>query len=154
MPIIKESGKMSFQFLNLLYEKTGGDKFGCEIMWDIGSELGFERSVIQSITQHLESEGLIEYVTFGGEIAITHYGVKEVEKAISRPETATHYFPPVNIINIHHMEDSQIQQGNVSSNQAGAFKLSNGAEINNFLILLRQGLPKFSLSSENESELK
>lgn len=153
MPSIEELRKMRFQFLNLLYEKTGGDKFKRVIMWDIGSELGFERDVTRSITQYLEGESLIEFATAGGGIAITHYGVKEVEEAISHPEESTHYFPPVNIINIHHMEGSQIQQGTISSSQTGTFKLSNGGEIKDFLELLKQGLPKLELNNEDESEI-
>ncbi len=154
MPSIEELRKMRFQFLNLLYEKTGGDKFNRVSMWDIGSELGYERNVTQSISQYLEGEGLIEYATIGGGIAITHYGVREVEEAISHPEKPTDYFPPVNVINIHHMEGSQIQQGTISSNQAGTFKLTNGVEINDFLKLLKEQLPDLSLNPEDRLEIK
>ncbi len=154
MPSIEKLRKMRFQFLNLLYEKTGGDKFNRVIMWDLGTELGYQRDETQSITQYLEGESLIEYATLGSGIAITHYGVREVEEAISHPEEPTDYFPPVNIINIHHMEGSQIQQGSISSNQTGNFKLTNGIEINQFLKLLKEQLPELSLSNEDESEIK
>jgi DNA-binding MarR family transcriptional regulator len=152
---IEELKKMRFNFLNLLYEKSGGDKFNRSmVMNEIGAELGYEHADIQKICQYLEGEGLIEHVRMGGGIAITHYGVKEVEEAISNPEEPTHYFPPVNIINIHHMEGSQIQQGTNSSNQTGAFTLTNGIEINDFLKNLKGQLAELALNNEDESEIK
>lgn len=154
MNTIDELRKMRFQFLNLLYEKTGGDKFNRVFMNDIGGELGYEQNITQTIVQYLVGESLVEHTSMGGGIAITHYGVKEVEEAISHPEKATEYFPPVNIINIHHMEGSQIQQGTISSNQTGTFNLTNGAEINDFLEILKQKISELVLDKEDESEIQ
>jgi hypothetical protein len=129
MGTIEDLRKKRFQYLNLLYEKSRGDKFNRVSMWELGNELDFERNETRSITQYLGSAGLMEYATMGGGIAITHYDVKEVEEALRHPEQPTHYFQPVNIINIQHMEGSQIQQGTNSSSQTGHFQLSNGADI-------------------------
>ncbi len=38
---------MRFQFLNPLYEKTGGDKFNCVIMRNLDFDLDYERDVNQ-----------------------------------------------------------------------------------------------------------
>jgi len=154
MPNTEELKKMRFQFLNLLYKKTGGNKFSHVNKRDLGSELGYERDVTESISQYLEAENLLEYVTVCGGIAITHDGVKEVQEATSNPEEPTLYFPPINVINIHHMEGSQIQQGTSSSNQTGTFKLTNGVEINEFIKLLKKQLPELTLTSDDESEIK
>jgi len=108
MNSIEQKKKDRFKYLNLLYEKSGGDKLNDQNMFGVGTELGFSEAETMAITQYLNGENLIEHTTIGGGIAITHYGVKEVEGALSHPEESTHYFPPVNIINIHHMEGSQI----------------------------------------------
>lgn len=123
-------------------------------MWDLGKELEFSREETERVTQYLSGENLLEYATIGGGIAITHFGVREVENALSRPEQPTHYFPPVNIINIHHMEGSQIQQGVVGSTQTGSFEFKNRDNIANFLELLKAKLPELHLNQTDESELK
>lgn len=146
MGTIDDLKKKRFQYLNLLYEKTGGDKFNRVSMWELGNELGFERDETHSITQYLTGEGLMEYAALEGIIAITHYGVKEVEKALIHPEQPTHYFPPVNIINIEHMEGSQIQQGTISSTQTGNFQVTNGSDISQFIGILKEKLSELQTS--------
>jgi len=42
-----------------------------------------------NIVEYLVGENLVEYVAIGGEIAITHYGRKEIERALSAPDIAT-----------------------------------------------------------------
>ena len=142
-----------FKYLNLLYEKSGGDKFNDQNMFELGTALGFDNEETAGITQYLEGENLIEHTTLGGGIAITHYGVREVEKALSHPEESTPYFPPVNIINIHHMEGSQIQQGTVSSKQTGSFELTNTKDLNDFIRRLKEKRPELNLNVEDESEI-
>ena len=153
MPSIEELRKMRFQFLNLLYEKTRGNKFNCVTKWDLGSELRYERDVTELISQYLEAENLLEPSSVG-RISITHYGVKEVEEAISNPKEPTHHFPPINVINIHHMEGSQIQQVISSSNQTGTFKLTNSVEMDEFIKLIKEQLPELALANDDESEIK
>lgn len=112
---IEEVKKKRFQFLHRLYEITGGDKYHHVNMWELGDELGFDRDETKKISQYLKGEYLLEFGTLDGGINITHEGVKEIEDAFSHPEEPTQYFPSVNIINIHHMEGSQIQQGSTQS---------------------------------------
>ena len=57
MTTIVELKKMRFQYLNLLYEKSKGDKFYRINMNVVGDELGFKRDETNSITQYLEGEG-------------------------------------------------------------------------------------------------
>ncbi len=154
MTTIVELKKMRFQYLNLLYEKSKGDKFYRINMNVVGDELGFKRDETNSITQYLEGEGLMKYATIGGGIAITHKGIREIEEANSRPEQSSQYFPPVNIINIHHMEGSQIQQGNVSSSQKGSYQLTNGVEVSQFLEFLKEKLVDLELNNDDASEIQ
>jgi hypothetical protein len=153
MPNIEELRKNRFQYLNCLYEESGGNEHNHLNCFDLGEELGFSRDEVITITQYLAGEGLMEHVTLGGGIAITHFGVKEVEEALSHPERESHYFPPVNIIQIQHMENSQIQQGSIDSSQKGTFNSTGGAELTDFLKLLKSKLPELKLLDSDQAEL-
>ena len=154
MPTINELKEKRFKFLNLLYKKSSGDKFKSFSEKDLGRELGFQEQEIDQISQYLVGENLISIEAYGGIIAITHLGVKEVENALSNPEQSTQYFPPaVNIINIQHMEGSQLQQGTISSNQIGSFQLQNTNNIDKFLKALKEVLPSLNLEEEDTSEI-
>lgn len=115
---IMENKVKRFKFLKLLYEVTGGNQSCFVNMWEVGQELGYDRKDIDLICQYLKGEGLIEYKTLGGGISITHWGVMQIEEAVSKPEKKTQYFPSVvNIINVEQMNNSQIQQGSDRSGQ-------------------------------------
>jgi hypothetical protein len=121
MSAIEEMKKKRFQFLRRLYELTGGDELECLNLYDIGEELGFNRKLTKNIVQYLEREGLIKVIGDQGGIAgISHWGVREVEEALSNPDEPTHYFPPVNIISIGQMISSQIQQASPEATQVTA----------------------------------
>lgn len=153
MNTLEQKKENRFKFLNLLYKKSGGDEFLNQNMYELGTELGFDKKETEAITQYLYGENLLKHTTLGGGIAITHYGIKEIEKALSAPEKPTHYFPPVNIINIHHMEGSQIQQGTLSSKQKGDFKLSNAQNFDDFVKLIKEKRSELILDEEDESEI-
>jgi hypothetical protein len=62
----------------------------------------------------------MEYAVMGGIVAITHFGVVQVEQALSTPEKPTEYFPPViNILSVGSMTGSQVQQAGAGSAFAG-----------------------------------
>ena len=143
-----------FQFIHRLYEISGGDEYYEVNKCDIGKELNFSKEEIDTITQYLLGEGLIRYTQFGGFIAITHEGVIEVEKALSEPDQPSHYFPPVNIINIQHMEGSQIQQGTIESIQQGTFEIANQKQLLEFIELLKDKLPELEISVDDKSEVE
>lgn len=140
-----------FQFLNLLYEKSGADILNSFNALELGKELGFGNDEVDKILQYLYTEKLIN--PYGYTIKITHLGIKEIESALSHPEQATHYFPPVSIINIQHMEGSQIQQGSVSSQQSSSFEINNAADIKTFIELLKEKLPELGLCAADDSEI-
>lgn len=150
---LEETKKKRFEFLNNLYEITGGSKSKTVNMFELGTELGFDREETNLIVQYLAGESLVKHVTIGGGIGITHYGVKEVEEALSHPEKPTAYFPPVNIINIHHMEGSQIQQGTISSSQTAKFSSDSTEELLSILKELRDKQSQLNLPPDDASEL-
>ena len=109
---LEAKNRMRYQFLHYIYEKSGGNNSIQFNKWKIGEKLGFSKDETKTVCQYLEGEMLIEPRALGGEIAITHYGVKEIERPLEAPNEPTGHFPPVvNITKIRHMENSQLQQG-------------------------------------------
>lgn len=142
-----------FKFIETLYQATNGNQHTFVSMWDIGNELGFNRNETDLIAQYLQGEGLIKFVTLGGGISITHYGVTQVEKAFSEPDKPTEYFPPINIINVQNMIGSQIQQGTNNSTQTGTFSVSDMDKITNFIQEISTKVPQLNLNPEDKDEL-
>ncbi len=100
-----------FLFMNRLHEKTNGNQYAAVNMWEIGQELGLTQDQTELAVQYLEGEKLLEFGGWGGYVSITHYGVRQVEEALSKPDEPTQYFPPVHFIHVENMSHSVIQQG-------------------------------------------
>ena len=66
-------------FLQKLYETTGGNTVPIVDIFELGSELGFDKSEIENIVDYLSDEGLMELITLGGGSRITHSGIIEIE---------------------------------------------------------------------------
>ena len=151
MASIEQLRKQRFQFLKFIYDTTEGSGFKHVSLWDIGKEMGLSTDKTRGIYEYLVGEGLLKHVAFGGIIAITHGGVVEIEDALANPETSTHYFPPVNIINVGSMHQSQIQQGTASSSQASEYSFDPQV-MADFLLQLNDILTKLSLSEDSRLE--
>jgi hypothetical protein len=66
-------------------------------------------------SQWLKNEGLLEFVAMGGELGITHQGIKEVEAMRMEPDEGTDYFPPLSqVINVFHGPVGVAQSGSGS----------------------------------------
>ncbi|MCK4496825.1 MAG: hypothetical protein KAU24_01415 [Candidatus Aenigmarchaeota archaeon] len=146
--------KGRFQFLNKLFELSEGDEGSWHNMWKIGEELEFDRKNIHKIVQYLRGEGLIQDTGMGGEIGITHWGIREMEEALSNPNEPTNYFPPVNIINVGHMVNSQIQQASPQSTQTIVIKENKYDELIKIVKELNKSINKLGIQPEQISELK
>ncbi|MDP2183061.1 MAG: hypothetical protein Q8K99_10895 [Actinomycetota bacterium] len=106
-----------FRFLRSLWEGSEGSEFFRIGMWELGEELGLDRPTVDRIFRFLSGEGLLKGVDIGGGISITHRGIVEVERALSKPDEPTQYFPPVNVIAIGTMSNSVIQQASPNATQ-------------------------------------
>jgi hypothetical protein len=93
MTNIDEKRLQRFQFLKAVYDKTSAKRLEIVNMGDIGKELGWLDEITDAVADYLVGEGLIKYWTMGGGIAITHEGIKEVERALENPSEATAHFP-------------------------------------------------------------
>lgn len=62
-------------------------------MFGAGEKLGFDRSLTDKLASYLIDEGLLEVAAMGPMVSLTHWGLKEIEEAISAPEAPTEHFP-------------------------------------------------------------
>ncbi len=86
---LEETKKKPFQFLNKLHDLTGGSSRVLFRCGRLGNNWDGDKNETPNIVEYLVGENLVEYVAIGGEIAITHYGRKEIERALSAPDIAT-----------------------------------------------------------------
>ena len=85
MSTLKNKIEDRLRFLTKLYEITGGSGNKIVNMFELGTELGFDREITSSIGQYLSGENLVKHMSIGGGIAITHTGVKAAEEALFQP---------------------------------------------------------------------
>ena len=157
MGVTEEKKEKRFQFLNRLYELSGGDELEHVNMFKIGEELGFDKNSTRIIVQYLEAEGLIETKSMAGEIGILHKGVLEVEEALSNPNVPSNYFPPVNtlnIISVGQMTNSQIQQANSEATQISTITESKYEELKQVIQVLKESIEKLELPPQDKSDIR
>lgn len=150
---IKEKKTLRFQFLKTIYDKTeeGYTRLDGE---DIGRELNIKKDEASKIIQYLIDENLLEGMGSGLGVVITHYGILEVEEALSHPDKPTEHFPPINIISIGTMNNSVIQQGSPGGSQhiENKIKQSN-PDLKEFLVSLKDNIQKLNLSFDAQNEM-
>lgn len=124
-------------------------------MWNLGTELGFDRETTQRITQYLRGEHLLDPKAIGGLIGLTHFGIKEMEQALSNPNKPTAHFPAVvNVIQITgDVVGSQIQQATEGSQQIQITQDTQRA-LAEFLSSLEKGLTEIKAEANTLRDLK
>ncbi|MFQ5443078.1 MAG: enoyl-CoA hydratase/isomerase family protein [Nitrospinales bacterium] len=75
-----EFGEIDKQFLNVLFEKTGGNPAEKASMYTVGIDLGLDREKSKDVAGHLIGSELIEIRTLAGDISLTTAGVDQVKK--------------------------------------------------------------------------
>lgn len=153
---LKKLKKERFDFLNKVYESVKGSTSYMVNMWDVGNELNFSREQTHSIFNYLNDEGLVEPMALGGGMAITHYGIKEIEEAFSEPDKPTEHFLPINNynINIGVMNGGAVQQAtnNSTINYTNSNEVINA--ITDFTKELKQFIDNSNLSNDEVEELQ
>lgn len=115
--VIEKKKKDRFLYLSKLYEMVNGRTDTFEEDQVVGKALGFSTEQTDEVIDYLIAKGLAAYMTMGGMIGLTLRGLQEVEQSYANPSQGTTHFPPINIINVQNMNNSQIQQGSIDSNQ-------------------------------------
>ncbi|MBC8377191.1 MAG: hypothetical protein H8E26_14195 [FCB group bacterium] len=142
-------------FIHRLYELTDGDTDNLQDLVEIGSSLGFTSDESYRIVQYLDSEGLVEELTVGGGIVITHQGVKEMENSIQKPDTPTEHFEPYNmIVNYGTIINSQIQQGTDNSSISTQSSDANLSDLSPILDEILELLKTGDIQEDRADELR
>jgi len=152
--MIEDLKKKRFQFLQKLYDMTERNESAAIPIENICQELDFGRDFALKIANYLMEEGLLKFMTFGPTIGITHYGVREVEKALSEPDKPTEHFPPINIISVGQMVGSQIQQSSPGSTQAITISEDKLKELKEIIQSLEGSMDEFRLGDQQKSEIQ
>lgn len=150
---IRETQQRRFQFLLKLFELSEGNELFDIDAFELGDQLGFKNDETNRIDDYLRGENLIKGIA-STRIAITHYGIVEIERALTKPDEPTTYFPPVNIIHIGQMIGSQIQQSTNKSSQVLNYSSNDIEVITKFIADLKGQLPALKLDAETQAEVK
>ena len=151
---IAQLNRERFSLLRALYDSSEGDPLALVPLDPLAQQIGVDRRQAMLAAEYLKGEGLLEFKTFGPTIAITHQGVVEVERALAAPDEPTDYFPPVNMIYVGQMVNSQIQQGTVSSSQEGEFSSGDIAGLASLMARLQDSLAELRLPDAASRELR
>lgn len=153
---IKKIKQDRFTFLHRVYELVEGRTGFMLDGWEVGRELYFEKEYTTNIFYYLNEEGLVEPMGSGIRLAITHYGIKEIEEALNEPNKQTEHFIPFNQYNISIgvMNGGAIQQSTINS----TINYTNSSEILNaitdFTNELKQFIDNSNLSNDEVDELQ
>jgi hypothetical protein len=153
MDSIAEKRQNRFQLLKWLYDLAGGNSQKIVSMPEAGVYAGLSNADAAEAMTYLHNEGLAEHKAFGGRVVITHRGVKEIEDALATPQQPTTYFPPAsNVIHIHSMVGSQIQQRTVGSNQQQTVSMPDAAATKALMEEFRRALAELPLGANHAAE--
>lgn len=114
---IQNAREKRSQFLEHLYDEAGANSNAMINMYELGSELGFQKGETGQVVDYLVGEGFVRHMALGGGIIITHRGIVEIEEAIAHHIQKATFYPSINIINVGTMIGSQIQQSTTQSDQ-------------------------------------
>jgi hypothetical protein len=89
-----------YAMLRKLHDATRGLRDNIVGFFDLATEEGLTDDEAQDTYEYLSDEGLLQPMTLGGGVSITHAGVREVEQSILNPRRATDHFSPA-VINIY-----------------------------------------------------
>jgi hypothetical protein len=154
---IEEKKKQRFEFLYALYHIADGKEYAYKDTFEIGRICRFDKDLTLNVVGYLKGEGLVDYLDFGNQVAITHSGVIHIEDALSRPKAETKYFPPtegVNINIIHNMANSLIQQNSPLAQQTVlTLNDTNLQDIYEIIRLLNEFISTGELDAEFRTDL-
>lgn len=145
-------------FMRHLYTVTQGQRLDARPANGLGSELGWTPEETDPITDYLSNEGLIEFAGGGdgGQVAITHLGIQEVEHSLASPESPTEHFPAASSIMVVQGDvlNSQVQVGTVASHQVQHLSNDEIRAIQAFIERLDTDLPGLGLTHEQASDVR
>ncbi|MGI8494542.1 MAG: hypothetical protein ACR2L1_04410 [Pyrinomonadaceae bacterium] len=152
MKNLEEKKRMRFLFLEKIYELKNEGGFQHFKTESISRDINISANDGFMIAEYLEGEGLLQILD--GEcliISITHKGIVEVERALSKPDKPTEYFPAVtNYINVEQMHNSQIMQSSTAGNQTFNIIEPSSIDLSKFIELFEQKISELHFKSQED----
>ncbi len=144
IPDVRDIQRKRFAYLYKLYLAYQKNPLEGETFENLKSQLGLTQEEESSIHFYLSDKGLIKSIVTG-EAGITPVGIDQVERALLNLDKPTHYFLPMNVLNIGTMIDSQVQQGTYQSSQVSTRSDIDLALLNNFIDELKNKMDTLPL---------
>ena len=141
-----------FDFLKVVYEKSGGSEYQYLNALEIGQSIGLDQAAVNNVLQYLSGERLAN-AGMGMTVNITHYGIVEMERALTEPDKPTEHFLPVNIVAVGSMVNSQIQQASNGSIQTLQITENNLKELASLMVEIDELSKSGGLDSVNKADL-
>lgn len=94
-----------------MMDATHGHMNSLVSMWELADDLHLDHEEVEAAVDYLVHEGLLQYMAMGGQIAVTHQGVKEYERLVKTPSAETEHFSSLNLVAGNTFVGSQIQVG-------------------------------------------
>ncbi len=148
--MIKKKKKERFEFLKKVYEATDGNTTIIISYWEVGEALGFDKDTTSNTYQYLREQDLLETMGLGGRMCITHSGVLEIEEVLENPDRPSEHFAAFNFINVEHMNNSNIQQGNIGSTQSNIFNSDKIPELQQLVEKIENLLQEIQIKNVKE----
>jgi Mn-dependent DtxR family transcriptional regulator len=144
---LEEKQKNRWLFLQKVYEISEGMSDTHIVnMYEIGKNLGWDREKTGSISDYLHREGLLTPFN-GGNITLTHQGVKEVEETEKSPDKPTFHFP-LHITN--HISGDNIGGDKVMRDKIGT-QINNSTDLTQASQDIKALLDRLSADYPNDS---
>ncbi len=143
-------------FLHCAYNLSNANEDIDIESYKLGKDLGFSDEFTSQVIRYLDKEGLIRFKEESGSvIGISHNGIVEVEKALSKPDEPTEYFPPAkNVIIIHEMKGSQIQIDSPNATQIQTSDKELFDAFKDLLGFINSNYSQLKLPEEKEQEFQ
>ncbi|MGA2879131.1 MAG: hypothetical protein ABSG13_09295 [Bryobacteraceae bacterium] len=146
-----ERVKERFRFLKALYDRVGDDiTTGHHFTW-IADDINLNHPAAARFAQLLASDHLVS-LTNEGNLRITHTGIKEIEAALTKPESPTEHFPAY-VVNIQNMTNSTIQQGSHHSSATIVAQPGEIESLKQLLASIKEEQDKLQLSADIRAEM-
>lgn len=154
MHIMERQKQYRFQLLKKIYEVTNGDSRIPANAKELCDTIDIPSGESNKVVTYLIHEGLLKARALGGFVIITHYGIKEIEQALSEPESPTQHFPAMsNVLIVENMTGSLIQQGTSGSTATLNFTGNTWNDVSSLTKQLKDNLERLGLENDQKKEL-
>jgi hypothetical protein len=137
-----------FNFLKALYDESSDRLFPAR---QFARKLALSDDESRNVVNFLKGEGFLKtHLESGSLVSITHARKKEIERAMSEPNTASKHFPSINVMIVHIRNGSQVSQGSTNTTQTQNITENHGEKLSEFIKLFEQKISEIQFQSNDD----